>query len=146
MNNWFECKVSYEKVSGVGLQKKVSESYLIQGETHASVEERLMRELSDCISLGELTIDTIKRVKIAGLYLSDNPEDYRYYKSKVLFISLDEQRGMERRMTTTMIVQSDSVLNAVTRLEDDLSSSIAPYEIISIAECNIVAVLPWVAD
>ena len=29
MHNWFECKVAYEKVMENGMQKKVTEPYLV---------------------------------------------------------------------------------------------------------------------
>ena len=31
MNNWFECKISYEKTMENGMQKKVTEAYLVDG-------------------------------------------------------------------------------------------------------------------
>ena len=77
MANWFECKVTYEKMVDNGTPKRTSEGYLVQGDTYTEIEERLTKELTPFTSLGELIINTIKRIKLAELFLSDHPEDDR---------------------------------------------------------------------
>lgn len=61
MANWFECKVTYEKMVDNGTPKRTSEGYLVQGDTYTEIEERLTKELTPFTSLGELIINTIKR-------------------------------------------------------------------------------------
>lgn len=140
MNSWFECKVSYEKTIENGMQKRVSESYLIEGDTYTEVEERLTEELSSFTSLGEMVISTIKRIKLAELFLSQREEDDRFYKAKVNFISLDEKNGVEKRTAATMIVQSNNLPNAVTRLEEEMATTLSPYEIAMISDTTIMSV------
>ena len=40
MNNWFECKVKYEKTLETGTQKKVTEAYLVDAMTFTDAEAR----------------------------------------------------------------------------------------------------------
>ena len=42
MNNWFECKVKYEKTMENGLTKKVSEPYLVDAISFTEAEKRII--------------------------------------------------------------------------------------------------------
>ena len=46
MHNWFECKVSYEKMLENGMQKKVTEPYLVDALSFTEAEARIIEELS----------------------------------------------------------------------------------------------------
>ena len=39
---WFECKIGYEKVMEDGLQKKVSEQYVVDALSFSEAEERII--------------------------------------------------------------------------------------------------------
>ena len=41
MHNWFECKVSYEKMLENGMQKKVTEPYLVDALSFTEAEARI---------------------------------------------------------------------------------------------------------
>lgn len=45
MHNWFECKVSYEKIMEDGKQKKVTEPYLVDALSFTEAEARIIEEL-----------------------------------------------------------------------------------------------------
>ena len=47
---WFECKIAYEKVMDDGLQKKVTESYVVDALSFTEAEKRIMEEMSSYIS------------------------------------------------------------------------------------------------
>jgi len=93
MNNWYECSVRYEKLADTGLSKRSAESYLVDAMSVTEAEARLVEEITPFSSTGEIVISTIKRAKIAELFLNDNDEDDKYYRCKVLFIVLDEKNG-----------------------------------------------------
>ena len=139
MANWFEYKATYEKTVENGLTKRTSEGYLVEGDSYTEIEAHLTEELTPFTSLGDLVINTIKRIKLADLFLSERPEDDRFYRCKVNFISLDETKGVEKRTAATMIVQSDSLPNALERLEKEMSTTLSPYEIAAITETIIMA-------
>ena len=40
MHNWFECKVSYEKMLENGMQKKVTEPYLVDALSFTEAEAK----------------------------------------------------------------------------------------------------------
>ncbi len=45
MHNWFECKVSYEKMMENGMQKKVTEPYLVDALSFTEAEARIIEEI-----------------------------------------------------------------------------------------------------
>ena len=48
--NWFECKVRYEKTMEDGLQKKVTETYVVDAMSFSEAEERIIEEISSYVS------------------------------------------------------------------------------------------------
>ena len=67
MHNWFECKVSYEKIMEDGKQKKVTEPYLVDALSFTEAEARIIEELTPFIS-GEFVIKDIKRAKLSEIF------------------------------------------------------------------------------
>ena len=60
MHTWFECKIRYEKVMENGMNKKVTEPYLVDALSFTEAEARIIEEITPFIS-GEFTVSDIKR-------------------------------------------------------------------------------------
>ena len=145
MNDWFECKVSYERQADSMGMKKVSESYLVDALSFTEAEERIIKEVRPFVSVGELDVVNIRRARIAELFLNDEAEDDRYFRAKVNFITVDEKSGSEKKTSATMIVKSDSLPNAVTELKAQLDSQMASYEIAAVTDTQILDVFQYEA-
>ena len=52
MHNWFECKIRYEKVAENGMNKKVTEPYLVDALSFTEAESRIIEEITPFISGG----------------------------------------------------------------------------------------------
>lgn len=141
MNNWYECKVRYEKMTDSGTIKKANESYLIDAYSVTEAEARLVEELTPFTSHGEFMLSSVKKEKIAELFLSEDETDDKYYRCKVNFISLDEKKGIEKKMPAIMIVKADTLPRAVARLEKEMGEGLTNYQISTVAETNIMDVL-----
>ena len=50
MHTWFECKIRYEKVMENGMQKKVTEPYLVDALSFTEAEARIIEEMTPFIS------------------------------------------------------------------------------------------------
>ena len=50
MANWFETKVRYDKMMENGMQKKVTEPYLVDALTFTEAEARITEEVTPFIS------------------------------------------------------------------------------------------------
>ena len=92
---------------------------------------------------GEFKVATIVPAKVNELFF--NSDGDKWYKSKVLFISLDEEKGIERKIATTMYVQANDTKEAEAGIREGMKGSMADYEIASIVETKIIDVFNFVA-
>lgn len=140
MHNWFECKVSYEKVLENGMQKKVTEPYLVDALSFTEAEARIIEEIKPYIS-GEFTITDIKRARLSELFFNDNGD--RYFKAKVCFITLDEKSGTEKKTAVQMLAQASSLREALQVVNKGMEGTLADYFIASLSETSIMDVFPY---
>ena len=140
MHTWFECKVRYEKTGEDGLPKKVNEPYLVDALSFTEAEARIIEEIKPFVS-GDFTVSNIKRARIAELF--DNPSGDKWYRAKVNFITLDEEKGVEKKTATTMMVQAANLKDSLTLLIERLSTTLSDWEVAAIAETAIMDVYPY---
>ena len=111
--NWFECKIRYEKVMDDGLQKKVTESYVVDALSFSEAEERIIEEMSSYIS-GEFDVTDIKKAAYKEIFFSDDEMADKWYKAKLQFITIDEKTEKEKRSTVTYLAQAGSFMSSNT--------------------------------
>ena len=140
MLNWFECKIKYEKTAEEGKIVKVSETYLVDALSFTEAEARINEEMKPFIS-GEFIVSNIRRARINELFTNENGD--KWYRSKVYFISLDEEKGIEKRTACTMMVQANNIKEAWDGLQEGMKGSMADYEVASIVETLILDVYPF---
>jgi len=140
MHNWFECKIKYEKNAGDGKIVNVGETYLVDAMSFTEAEARIIEEMKPFIS-GEFKVENIKRSRIYEMFPNENGD--KWYRCKVFFISLDEEKGVEKRTGATMLVQATDVKEAWDGIQDGMKGSMADFEIASIAETMIMDVYPY---
>lgn len=138
--NWFECKISYEKMMENGGQKRITEPYLVDALSFTEAEARIIEEMKPFIS-GEFTVADIKRARIAELFTNENGD--RYYRFKVMFISLDEKSGTEKKTSATMLAQASDLKEAIAVLEEGMKGTMADYTIASVVETMIMDIFPF---
>lgn len=143
MHNWFECKVSYEKMLENGMQKKVTEPYLVDALSFTEAEARIIEEIRPYIT-GEFTVTDIKRARLSELFFNENGD--RFYKIKVYFITLDEKSGAEKKTAAQMLAQASTLKEAISVLEDGMKGTLADYTIASVNETMLMDVFPFDAD
>lgn len=140
MQNWFECKVSYEKMLENGMQKKVMESYLVDALSFTEAEVRIIQEIKPFIT-GEFTVSAVGRKKISEIFFNENGD--RFYLIKVYFITLDEKSCSEKKTAVRMIAQASNLKEAISVLEDGMKGTMADYTIASVSETQIMDIYPF---
>ena len=143
MNNWFECKVSYDKAGEGGMPKRVTEPYLVDALSFTEAEARIIEELRPYIS-GDFTVVDIKRARLAELFF--NPAGDRYYRLKVFFITLDEKNGTEKKTAVQMLAQASTVREAIDVLEEGMKGTMADYVVASVTETLLIDLFPSSAE
>lgn len=137
MGTWFEVKVSYDKLMENGIEKKVSEPYLVDALSHAEAEARAIEELNPYIS-GEFTIATVRRAKINEMFFNENGD--RWFKAKVNFIIMDGKTGAEKKTSVQMYAQACDIKEALAVVEKGMSGTMADYIISELKETQIMDV------
>lgn len=143
MHNWFECKVAYVKTLENGMQKKVTEPYLVDALSFTEAEARIIEEIRPFIT-GEFTVTDIKRARLSELFFNENGD--RFYKIKVFFITLDEKSGAEKKTAVQMLAQASTLKEAISVLEDGMKGTMADYTIASVTETMLMDVFPFSAN
>lgn len=140
MHNWFECKVKFEKTAEEGKIVKVNESYLVDALSFTEAEERIIEEMKPFIS-GEFSVANIKRVKINEMFFHDDGD--KWYRVKVNYITLDEEKGMEKKVPVAMMVQASDIKQALERHTEGMKGSMADYDVATITETLIMDVFKY---
>ncbi len=143
MNNWFECKVSYDKQLENGLIKKTTEPYLVDALSFTEAEARIIEEIKPYIS-GEFSIADIKRAKLSEIFFNENGD--RFYKVKIQYITLDEKSGAEKKTAVNMLAQASDFQEALNVVLKGMEGTMADYNIASIAETSLMDVFPYVSE
>ena len=122
MHTWFECKIRYEKVMENGMQKKVTEPYLVDALSFTEAEARIIEEMTPFIS-GEFTVSDIKRANYSELFPSDEESADRWFKCKLIFITLDEKAVLKKKTSTQVLVQAADLRDAVKKLDEGMKGT-----------------------
>lgn len=139
---WFICKVRYEKMQEDGMQKKVTESYVIDAVSFTEAEERITEEMSAYIS-GEFEVKDISLAPFGEIFFDEKLSADRYYKAKLAFITIDEKSDNEKRQNVTYLVHAENFNAAVKNVDEVMGGTMIDYEIISIAETQIMDVFEY---
>ena len=166
--NYFECKVRYEKVNEEGLQKKVTEQYVVDALSFAEAEQRITEEMSAYISgelaspssvttqdssselgspslLRQFEVTDVKKATYKEVFFSDCETEDRYFKAKVQFITIDEKTEKEKRSAVTYLVQAATLDGAVTHINEVMGGTTIDYEKSTVSETKILDVFEYVA-
>ena len=139
---WFEAKVRYEKVMEDGLQKKVTELYVIDALSYSEAEARIMEEMSSYIS-GEFEVADLKKAAYKEVFFSDKETDDRWYKAKLVFITIDEKTEKQKRSAVTYLVQAATLDGAVKNINEVMNGTMIDYEKSNIAETKAMDVFEY---
>jgi len=143
MYNWFECKVRYDKMLDTGVQKTVTEPYLVDALSFTEAEAKIIKEMEPFMS-GEFTVSDIKRVKYTDTFFNDRGD--RYYKAKLYYITLDEKSGAEKKTAVNVLVQASDLKEAVEIIETEMNKTMIDYVIASVVETALMDVFPYTGE
>ncbi|MCM0276811.1 MULTISPECIES: DUF4494 domain-containing protein [Bacteroides] len=145
MHTWFECKIRYEKVTENGMNKKVTEPYLVDALSFTEAEARIIEEMTPFIT-GVFTVSDIKRANYSEIFFSDEEAADRWYEVTLAFITLDEKSGAEKATRSRVLVQAADLRDAMEKLDEGMKGTLADYQGVAIKETALVDVYPYTAD
>ena len=142
MNEWFECKIRYEKTMENGLVKKVNEPYLVDALSFTEAEKRILEEIAPFMT-GDYQVADIKRANYAELFETVSDSADKWFRIKLVFITLDEKSGKERKTSQNVLVQAADLRGSIDRLDEGMKGSMMDYTIASVTETAIVDVFRY---
>jgi len=145
MHTWFEVKIRYEKMMDNGMNKKVTEPYLFDALSFTESEGKCIQEMTPFIT-GEFTVSDIKRANYSEIFFSEEDSADRWFKCKLMFITLDDKSGAEKKTATNVLVQAADLRDAVKKLDEGMKGTMADYQIASVAETAIMDVYPYIPE
>ena len=137
---YFECKVKYRKTMDTGVQKVVTEPYLVDAISFTEAESRINEKMREYIS-EEFKVSNIRTANYAEIHHFDNAD--RWFKSKITLFAFDEESGKERKTNMFLLVQANDVESAYINTINTMKNTMGEYSIPSISETPIMDVFPY---
>lgn len=134
---WFEVKARYEQTQDDGTGKKVIETFVVDATDFAKAYNKACEYAEENLTQGEFEIVHEKIAPYSEVLLSDNAGDDRYYRVKVILITLDEKANKEKKTPVYHLVQAGSVEKARKYTSDEYSESMMDFHIEAVVETKI---------
>lgn len=140
--NWFICKIRYEKTGEDGLQKKITETYVVDALTFTEAETRITEEMASYIS-GEFKIMNIDPAPFAEIFFADSDAADMWYKAKLQFITINEKTEKKKRSAVVYLINAGSFSRAVKSVEEVMSGTMIDYVTAKVEETPIMDVFEY---
>lgn len=131
-------KCRYEKTFESGKTKFVTEQYLFDSLSVTETEVRSKEEIGALYS--DIEVKDVISTKIAEV-MGDTTCG-RFWLCKVAFITIDERSGVEKRTISQVLVGAPDFANAVEEFNEGMKSTMADFEVVSLAETPIKEYYP----
>jgi hypothetical protein len=138
---WFEVKARYEQTQEDGTQKKVIETFVVRANDFAEAYNKACEYACNNLTSGEYDILNEKIASYAEIFLSDSINDDKYYRVKVVLITLNERTGKERKTPIMHLVQASSVDKARKYTDEFYSQTMTDFTINEVVETKITDVV-----
>lgn len=132
----YECGVRCDKTMENGLQKKVTEQYLVEADTFTEAEARITGEMVPYCS-GNFDVITIKRTNITEVVEGTTDKD-KWFKAKLNLVTVDMKTGKEKKQAVYFIVRASDINDAHSWVVEHMKGSVMDYEIATLDETKIV--------
>lgn len=138
----YECGIRYERTMENGMNKKVTELYLVDACSFAEAEGRITKEMEPYIS-GDFDVVTIKRTNYSEIVENGADSADKWFKAKLVFITVDEKYSKEKKTTTHFIVSASDINNAHICVVEHMKGSVMDFEIATLDETKIMDIFRY---
>lgn len=143
VSTWFECKVRYEKTLDNGLQKKITEQYVVDAVSWAEAEVRITEEMSR-LTNDKFEITDIRKAAYKEVLIKDSTDVW--FKAKVQFVTIDEKTEQEKKQSFYYLVNGVDIDDAKKGIDDVFNKSISDYTVSRLEETSILKVFVQEGD
>ena len=139
MASWYLGKIRYQKEDEAGALKTITESYLIDSISFTEAEARAYKQIITGAS--DFSVTSITRMRLAELFAYEEGE--KWFKCKIVYYSVDEKSGKEKKVSNIMMVNADGIEQAMERITESMRNMLIPYDTTEIALTSILDVFPY---
>lgn len=130
----FIAVVKYDKMQETGAVKRVSEKYLCDALSIVEADSVVTENLEPYIS-GDFFTSKVENSPIDEVI--GDKESYKFYISKVAFVSIDEKSGTEKETVSQWLIGAKDFNEAYSILKEEIGKCVADIEVQSISESQI---------
>lgn len=142
MATWYRGAIAYQKEDEAGRLQTINEQYLVDSVSFSEAEARLYKQIVTDAS--DFSVKTITRMRLADLFPYDEGE--QWFKAKVIYFSVDEKSGKEKKIVNFMLVNAEGIQQALDRVNESMRNFLIPYEITDINLTQILDVFPYTSS
>ena len=137
---YFECSVKFRKTDEEGVNKLVTESYIVSALSFSEAESNINEQMK--VYVGEdFKVVNIKLTNYSEIATFEDTDIW--FKSKISLLYFDEENGKEKKSNIYMLVQANDAKNAYDNTIATLKGTISDFTIPSVSETKIVEVFEY---
>lgn len=136
----FECGVRYNKMLDNGMQKKVTELYIVDALSFSEAEQRIIKEMEP---YGEFDVVSEKITNYSELVRSGDAQADLWYKVKINLVCIDEKTMREKKTPCWLLVQAKDIDDARRLTNEHMRDSVADWNCESVSETKIMDVFVY---
>ena len=124
MASWYLVKIRFQKEDEAGSLKTINEAYLFDAISYTEAEAKGYKKITTGAS--DFSVSAITKMRLADLFTYEDGE--KWFKAKVVYYSVDEKSGKEKKVVNYMLVNADGIDQALQRITESLRTMLVPYE------------------
>ncbi|HEV7380969.1 MAG TPA: DUF4494 domain-containing protein [Dyadobacter sp.] len=142
MASWYHGSIGYQKEDEAGALKVIQEQYLVDAISHTEAEARLNKQI--VTGATDFEVKRIVPMKLADLFAYEEGE--QWFKTKVIYFSVDEKSGKEKKVVNHMLVNATGIEQALERIKESMRNFLIPYEVEAVVLTKILDVFPYTSE
>ncbi|MDQ6477827.1 DUF4494 domain-containing protein [Dyadobacter sp. LHD-138] len=142
MASWYKANIRYQKEDNAGALQTINECYLIDSVSFTEAEARAYKQIVTGAS--DFSVTAINKMRLSDLFTYEDGE--RWFKAKVIYYSVDEKSGKDKKVVNYMLVNADGIDQALQRITESLRTMLIPYETTDLNLTTILDVFPYMVD
>lgn len=136
---WMEVDVHYRKVMEDGMEKPVTEKYVVDALSFSEGETKAIAEMSAYVQ-GECDVKAMKAACYKEILFSDDSSDDLWWKVKLNIFTINENTGKEAKSSVSYLVQAGTLQRAVNNVMLAFENMMVDYTFESVTATNVVDV------
>lgn len=133
---YFEVSAKLTMTQDDGEEKRVKETIVVEAESFGDAEEKALTDYDGY----DVDIVSVSIAPYKEVLFSKDGHDYKFYKSKVEFISIDEKTGKEQRTKVVYLVQASSLSRALAYIDKVMKEAMIDYVSVAATGTSVEAV------